>query len=213
MKTRLFIFVSVLLISTLVYQESFACSCAANPDYFETLANADTAFQGTVIKTEDGSDFQKVHFMIHSVQKGDLKEGYFVMTNVNLYFSENETRMLNSCDPNYSKGNTYQVFGWGITEQNSVGQTNMCSTRVIGSQTLLDEDPQEEKIIVPHDPYSDDESLRLASEKRFLAEESMGFGSGIGIFNEYSFTLPIIISAIVIDAGSGIGLTLYWRRK
>ena len=194
---------------------AFACSCASNPDYLDTLVNADTAFQGTVVKIEDGSGFQKVHFMIHSVQKGDLQEGYFVMTNVNLYFDENKTGMVDSCDPNYREAKTYQVFGWGSTEKNPVGETNMCSTKIIGSKTLVLDEHEEfqEETLPPHDPYSDDESLRIASEKKFLAEESMGFGSGIGIFSEYSFAVPILIIAIVAGTGSGIGLTLYWRKS
>ena len=150
MKTRILIILFASLILS-GFQESFACSCAANPDYFEILANADTAFQGTVVKTEDDSGFQKVHFMIHSVQKGNLEEGYFVMTNVNLYIDENKHGMINSCDPGYRKENTYQVFGWGNTEQNPVGETNMCSTRIIGSATIVldeNEEFQEEHAVV-----------------------------------------------------------------
>ena len=102
------------------------------------MVEADSAFEGTVTKIEDGSGFQKVHFLIHSVQKGDLEEGFFVMTNVNLYFGENKTGMHDSCDPNYTKGNTYRVFGWASTEQNPVGETNMCSTRIIETNTLTE---------------------------------------------------------------------------
>jgi len=134
MKTRLLIIIAILILASGIgFQESFACSCAADPDYDQAIADADTAFQGTVLKIEEGSGFQKVHFMIHSVQKGDLEEGIFVMTNVNIYMDENKNGMLNSCDPGYEKGNTYQVIGWGSTEQNPVGETNMCSTRTIGS--------------------------------------------------------------------------------
>ena len=66
---------------------------------------------------------------------------------------------------------------------------------------------------LPHDPYSDDERLRLASEKKFVSEETMGFGSGIGFFDESNFQLNTIIIATIIGVGSGIGLTVYWRRK
>jgi hypothetical protein len=34
-----------------------------------------------------------------------------------------------------------------------------------------------EELTPPHDPYTDDERLRLASEKKIVAEESMGGGS------------------------------------
>ena len=138
MKIKIFFFIILLLFFIPLTHDSFACSCASEIDYDKTLAEADSAFKGTVIKLEDGSGFQKVHFMIHSVQKGDLEEGYFIMTNVNLYFDENKTGMSNSCDPDYTKGNTYQVFGWGSTEQNPVGETNMCSTRVVGT-TIVSE--------------------------------------------------------------------------
>jgi len=65
----------------------------------------------------------------------------------------------------------------------------------------------------PHDPYTDDESLRLASEKKFMSEETMGFGSGIGFFDESNFQLNTIIIAIIIGVGSALGLTYYLKRK
>jgi hypothetical protein len=65
----------------------------------------------------------------------------------------------------------------------------------------------------PHDPYTDDESLRVASAKKFIAEESNGGGSGMGFFDSSTFDVRIIIIATLIGAGSGIGLTLYWRKR
>lgn len=67
--------------------------------------------------------------------------------------------------------------------------------------------------ILPHDPYTDDERLRLASEKKLDSEETMGFGSGIGFFDESNFQLNTIIIAIIIGVGSALGLTYYLRKR
>ncbi|KAF6246367.1 hypothetical protein C6990_09580 [Nitrosopumilus sp. b3] len=64
-----------------------------------------------------------------------------------------------------------------------------------------------------HDAYDDSEEMKMASEKVYFAEESMGFGSGTGIFNDSHFDLTLIVIALVAGTGSGIGLIIYWRRK
>ena len=65
--------------------------------------------------------------------------------------------------------------------------------------------------LTPHDPYTDDERLRLASEKKVAAEESMGGGSGMGFFDESNLVQNTVIIGI-IGVGSAIGLTYYSKK-
>ena len=63
------------------------------------------------------------------------------------------------------------------------------------------------------DPYAADESLRLASEKKYIAEESMGGGSGMGFFDSSNFQLSTVIIAIIIGGGSALGMTYYLGKR
>ncbi len=65
---------------------------------------------------------------------------------------------------------------------------------------------------LPHDPYTDDERLQLASEKKFTSEETIGGGSGMGYFDESDFNLSTVIIAIPIGVGSALVLVYYLRK-
>jgi hypothetical protein len=93
-------------------------------------------------------------------------------------------------------------------------RANSANYNVWYYNTLFGDISQKEiELVIPYDPYTDDERLRLASEKKFVSEESMGSGSGMGFFDASHFELNTIIIAILIGVGSGIGLTLYWRKR
>ena len=68
-----------------------------------------------------------------------------------------------------------------------------------------------EELAPTHDPYTDDERLRLASEKKFASEENMGGGSGMGFFDESNLVQNTVIIAI-IGVGFAIGLTYYSKK-
>ena len=68
-----------------------------------------------------------------------------------------------------------------------------------------------EELAPTHDPYTDDERLRLASEKKIVSEENMGGGSGMGFFDESNFVQNTVIIAI-IGVGFAIGLTYYSKK-
>jgi len=70
-----------------------------------------------------------------------------------------------------------------------------------------------EELTPPHDPYTDDYRLKLASEKKIFAEETMGGGSSMGFFNESNYVLGTVIIAIIIGGGSAIGLTYYSKKR
>ena len=63
------------------------------------------------------------------------------------------------------------------------------------------------------DVYDESEEMRMASEKVYTVEESMGGGSGTAIFDEYSFQPLTIIFGVVLGLGSFIALMIFWRRK
>ena len=93
-------------------------------------------------------------------------------------------------------------------------RANSANYNVWYYNTLFGDISQKEiDLIKPHDPYADDESLRLASEKKFVSEESMGGGSGMGFFDASHFTQSTLVLAIIIGVGSGMGLTFYLRKR
>lgn len=63
------------------------------------------------------------------------------------------------------------------------------------------------------DVYDESEEMRMASEKVYTVEESMGGGSGTAIFDEYSFQPVAIILGVALGLGSFFGLMIFWRRK
>jgi len=74
-------------------------------------------------------------------------------------------------------------------------------------------------IMPPHesepttDVYDDSEEMRMAGEKVYFAEESMGGGSVTSMFNEYGFQLNAIIIAMLIGLGSFFCLMIFWRKR
>ncbi len=68
-----------------------------------------------------------------------------------------------------------------------------------------------EELTPPHDPYTDDYRLELASEKKFVSEESMGGGSGMGFFDESTLVQNAVIIAII--AISSAIVLIYYSKK
>jgi hypothetical protein len=64
-----------------------------------------------------------------------------------------------------------------------------------------------------HNVYDDSEEMKMASEKVFFSEESMGFGGGTSMLNGSDFQLSTVIIAIVIGTGSFFGLMVFWRKR
>lgn len=61
-----------------------------------------------------------------------------------------------------------------------------------------------------HDPYLDDESLRLAANK---IGEYTGGGSGTPIFDISGFQLIPISIGILVGIGSFLGVMIFWRKR
>ena len=55
--------------------------------------------------------------------------------------------------------------------------------------------------------------MRMASEKVYTIEESMGFGSGTSMLNGSDLQLDMVIVAILIGLGSFFGLMIFWRKR
>ncbi len=68
-----------------------------------------------------------------------------------------------------------------------------------------------EEVIPLHDPYTDDYRLELASEKKYVSEESMGGGSGMGFFDESTLVQNAVIIAII--AISSAIVLIYYSKK
>ena len=70
-----------------------------------------------------------------------------------------------------------------------------------------------EELTPPHDPYTDDYRLELASEKKIFADESMGGGSGMGFFDDSNYVQGTVIFSIIVGVGSAIMLTYYSKKR
>lgn len=70
-----------------------------------------------------------------------------------------------------------------------------------------------QELTTPHDPYTDDYRLKLASEKKIFAEETTGGGSGMGYFDQSNYVQGVVIIGTIIGVISAVGLTYYSRKK
>ena len=70
-----------------------------------------------------------------------------------------------------------------------------------------------EELISLHNPYTDDERLRMASEKKIFAEKTVGGGSGLGIFDESNYVQSAVIIAILMGVGPALGFIYFWRKR
>ena len=61
--------------------------------------------------------------------------------------------------------------------------------------------------------YENSEEMRMASEKVYEIEESMGGGSGTAIFNEYSIQISTIILGIILGTCSFVVLMIFWKKR
>ena len=82
------------------------------------------------------------------------------------------------------------------------------------SRIINESAPQHtDQLDVATNVYDDSEEMRIASEKVFFSEESMGFGSGTSMFDESGFHPSTMIIAILIGMGSFFGLMVFWRKR
>ncbi len=97
------------------------------------------------------------------------------------------------------------------SQQNTIGSYELEEPICLGGPGMkLDENCTR---IEEYDPYQEDEEMRMASEKVYEIEESMGGGSGTAVFNEYSLQMPIVIIGIILGVGIFAGLMIFLRKK
>jgi len=70
-----------------------------------------------------------------------------------------------------------------------------------------------EELTPPHDPYTDDYRLELASEKKIFADETMGGGSGMGYFGESNYVQGTVIFATIIGVVFALWFTYYLKKR
>ncbi len=220
MKTRLLI-TTIILVLSLAIPQAFACSCAAEWDIEDDFDENDIIiFSGKVTNIKQQQRTFLVTFEIDQSWKGIPDD----IANINTMTSQ----FSSACGYDFEAQESYLVVAYGKWDQTPNVSTcdsttildfaheeiSYLNNQVVPITHIKQVKPLEQfPETPPHDPYTDDESLRLASEKKFMSEETMGFGSGIGFFDESNFQLNTIIIAILIGVGSGIGLTYYLRKR
>jgi len=209
------------IVSAIIPQAS-ACSCAAEWNIEDDFDENDIIiFSGKVTNIKQQQRTFLVTFEIDQSWKGLPDD----IANINTMTSQ----FSSACGYDFAEQESYLVVAYGKWDQTPNVSTCDSTTildfaheeisylnkQVVPITHIKQVNPLVEQLpeTPPHDPYTDDESLRLASEKKFMSEETMGFGSGIGFFDESNFQLNTIIIAILIGVGSGIGLTLYLRKR
>jgi hypothetical protein len=95
---------------------------------------------------------------------------------------------------------------WKLYSPIEFDENDECYNEVFYTQTL-----ESGSLSSENDPYHDDELLRLASEKKYIAEESMGGGSGMGLFDASTFWQSTVIIPIIIGVGFAIGITYFLK--
>ena len=202
--------------------QAFACSCAAEwniEDDFDE--NDNLIFSGKVTNIKQQQRTFLVTFEIDQSWKG-IPDDIAKINTMTSQFSS-------ACGYDFAEQERYLVVAYGKWDQTpNVGtcssttildfaheEISYLNKQVVPITHIKQVNPLVEQLpeTSPHDPYTDDESLRLASEKKFFSEENMGGGSGTGFFDESNFQLNTIIIAIIIGVGSGIGLTYYLRKR
>ncbi len=208
------------IISAMIPQVS-ACSCAAEWNIEDDFDENDIViFSGKVTNIKQQQRTFLVTFEIDQSWKGIPDD----IANINTMTSQ----FSSACGYDFEAQESYLVVAYGKWDQTPNVSTcdsttildfaheeiSYLNNQVVPITHIKQVKPLEQfPETPPHDPYTDDERLRLASEKKFMSEETMGFGSGIGFFDESNFQLNTIIIAILIGVGSGIGLTLYLRKR
>jgi hypothetical protein len=218
-------FVILLILTGIVsaiIPQAFACSCAAEWNIEDDFAENDNIiFSGKVTNIKQQQRTFLVTFEIDQSWKGIPVD----IVNINIMTSQSSS----SCGYDFAEQHSYLVVAYGKWDQTpNVGICDSTTildfaheeisylnkqavpiTHIKQVNSLVEQLPE----TPPHDPYTDDERLQLASEKKFLSEETMGGGSGMGFFDAYDFELITVIIAILIGVGSGIGLTFYLRKR
>lgn len=119
MKPRLLLIIGMIVMSSSLITDGYACSCEGYPEYLRILMDSNTAFQGTVTKIIQKDHTEEVYFDIIFPQKGSFQTEEHMI----------EQSKRSSCAVNYKIGETYQVFTYN--DDVTLGTTNMCSTKQI----------------------------------------------------------------------------------
>ena len=120
---------SLTVLIALQIQDSFACSCAPDPDFLMALTESEGAFQATVKDVLTGDGPRKIIFDIHQVQKGSYPHGEYVFEDSSVIYYWTGAIQDSSCKVDYKIGKTYQVFIYA--EGQGASATNMCTTKQI----------------------------------------------------------------------------------
>jgi len=208
------------IISAMIPQAS-ACSCAAEWNIEDDFDENDIViFSGKVTNIKQQQRTFLVTFAIDQSWKGIPDD----IANINTMTSQ----FSSACGYDFEAQERYLVVAYGKWDQTPNVSTcdsttildfaheeiSYLNNQVVPITHIKQVKPLEQfPETPPHDPYTDDERLRLASEKKFMSEETMGGGSGIGFFDESNFQLNTIIIAILIGVGSAMSLTYYLRKR
>jgi hypothetical protein len=240
MKTRLVIIIVFAFFLLMPYSvDSAFASCIAEVDYEEVFLESELVFEGTVVFVDNSPGPQKIHFDVHEVSKGIISEERFILKNSEFANLGNDSYSTSSVNVGYTVGTTYNVYvtsgqtslcttkptappsGYDLPEilplienkepENSTDSYELDEPICLGGPGMeLDENCVR---IEKTDPYQDDEVMRMASEKVYEIEETMGGGSGTAVFDEYDLQSPIIIIGIILGAACFVGLMIFLRRN
>ena len=147
--------VIMLSISSFVWFEQAHASCISENeiDWDTVLFESELVFTGTVTRLDNYGGPQKVTFLIHDVDKGNIDASKHVLENSELEFLENDSVMRSSIDVNYKVGKTYKVY---VTN----GQTNQCTTTTVAPPAGYMWEPGPEDGNYYHLDHAKEEPLR-----------------------------------------------------
>ena len=239
MKTRFTIIIIFAFSLLLPYSvDSVYASCIADINYELVFLESELVFKGTVVFVDNSPGPQKIHFDVHEVSKGIIPDERYILKNSEFANLGDDSYITSSVDVGYTIGTTYEVYvmsgntslcttkpttppsGYELSEilpmleniepGNSTGSYELDDPTCLGGPGMeFDENCVR---IEKTDPYQDDEALRMASEKVYEIEETMGGGSGTAMFDEYDLASPVIIIGIVLGASCFVGLMIFLRK-
>jgi hypothetical protein len=240
MKTRIVIIIVFAFSLLLPYSvDSAYASCIAEVNYGLVFLESELVFKGTVVFVDNSPGPQKIHFDVHEVSKGIISDKRYILENSEFTNHGDDSYSTSSVNVDYIVGTTYNVYvtngqtslcttkptappsGYELPEilplvenkepKNSTGSYDLDEPVCLGGPGMeLDENCVR---IEKTDPYQDDEAMRMASEKVYEVEETMGGGSGTAVFDEYDLQSPIIIIGIVLGAACFVGFMIFLRKN
>jgi len=241
MITRLLIVIAMVGFVLFTIPQSSALSCAV-PNFAESYDRHDLLLHGKLVEKEllfPESENQKttdLTFDTIKVYKGDFSKTFTVRANLSwddyyregveyvLFADKDENGYLRElCVGDYVSTPSIIKFLDEFLLDSSIADDVLSLYDVVRGFERDDLDIRinqysslnRGEIPVPKkiDPYQDDEKMRMASEKVYEIEETMGGGSGTAVFDEYDLQSPIIIIGIVLGAACFVGLMIFLRKN